>query len=664
MTTESRGRDLFIVDNSVSGWTGLRYLEEWTGIAKAFDIATGYFEIGALLALDHKWQPLNKIRILMGAETTHRTRKAVLEAVQTRATEQLDSSIEADKEANPFLRGVPAILDALRSRQIECRVYDRDKFHAKAYITHAKLEVVGSQALVGSSNFTRPGLTKNIELNIQVQSAREVAQLQEWFEAHWNDASDVTDAVIETVSRHTHLYSPFDVYAKALQEFFRGHELTATEWDETHSKMFPKIDRYQKEAYWALMKIARQHGGAFLCDGVGLGKTFVGLMLIERLVLHEGKRVVLFAPKATKESVWDPHLREWLPHIGGVGGAADFSNLAVFSHTDLNRGGDFPKRFRRIAELADAVVIDEAHHFRNPGRKGDADEDGEPSRYYRLYELLDGAVRPKALYMLTATPINNRLSDFRHMAELFTRRDEAYFARTLGVNNVRAHFNAMEKRLRDVVGAEQADLFEHMLEAQQVLSVDPIFTQLVVQRSRAYARESQMGETGAAAVFYVDEADIDLNPRIGFIWSPKRQQVAIPTPGTNQKRYLAGALHAQTGQVVCVEAERKNSALFIELLTALWRRYRGQREILLILDNYGAHKSRLTQMWLAAHQQFRLLFQPVYHPWVNRIERLWKTLHDTITRNHRYSTINQLMKGVRRFLHVVQPFPGNRHAFA
>ena len=42
MTAESKGRDLFIVDNSVSGWTGLRYLEEWSGIAKAFDIATGY----------------------------------------------------------------------------------------------------------------------------------------------------------------------------------------------------------------------------------------------------------------------------------------------------------------------------------------------------------------------------------------------------------------------------------------------------------------------------------------------------------------------------------------------------------------------------------------------------------------------------------------------
>ena len=501
MTVDSKGRALFIVDNSVSGWTGLRYLEEWSSIAKAFDIATGYFEIGALLTLDGRWQGLDKIRILMGAETTHRTRNAILDAVRAQALDRLDESIEEDKEPNPFLHGVPAILDALRSGKIECRVYDKDKFHAKAYITHAKLEVVGAQALVGSSNFTRPGLTKNIELNVQIQSGREVAQLQEWFEIHWNEASEITEAVIETISRHTRLYSPFDVYAKALQEFFRGHDLTATEWDETRSRMFPHLDRYQQEAYWALVKIARQHRGAFLCDGVGLGKTFVGLMLIERLILHEGKRVALFAPKAAKEGVWEPHLRQWLPHIGGVGGGADFSNLAVFSHTDLGRKGDFPDRFQRIAELADVVVIDEAHHFRNPGPRGDPDKGIEPSRYYRLFELLDNAERPKTVFMLTATPINNRLSDFRHMTELFTRRDEAYFARTIGVNNLRAHFNQMEKTLRSRVGQDAADAAEHMTEAQEILFNDAFFRQLVVQRSRDYARESQIREYGKAAVF-------------------------------------------------------------------------------------------------------------------------------------------------------------------
>ena len=127
-----------------------------------------------------------------------------------------------------------------------------------------------------------------------------MAQLQDWFEAHWKDAKNITEDVIHLVERHTRPYSPFDIYAKALQEFFHGHELTATEWDETQSKIFHHLDRYQQEACWALMKIARQYGGAFLCDGVGLGKTFVGLMLIERLVLHEGKRVVLIRAQGGK----------------------------------------------------------------------------------------------------------------------------------------------------------------------------------------------------------------------------------------------------------------------------------------------------------------------------------------------------------------------------
>ena len=152
-------------------------------------------------------------------------------------------------------------------------------------------------------------------------------------------------------------------------------------------------------------------------------------MLIERLVLHENKRVVLFAPKAAREGVWEPHLRRWLPHIGGVGGGADFSSLSVFSHTDLGRGNEFPERFQRMTDLADAVIIDEAHHFRNRGSRGDdrdissnGDEQDRRSRYWRLYDMLDGSARPKLTFLLTATPVNNRLADFRHMAELFTPR--------------------------------------------------------------------------------------------------------------------------------------------------------------------------------------------------------------------------------------------------
>ena len=74
-------------------------------------------------------------------------------------------------------------------------VYTKDKFHAKAYITHAKQAVVGSSALVGSSNFTVPGLTDNVELNVQLR--REVEVLQEWFERHWDKAEEITPDIIQ-----------------------------------------------------------------------------------------------------------------------------------------------------------------------------------------------------------------------------------------------------------------------------------------------------------------------------------------------------------------------------------------------------------------------------------------------------------------------------------
>ncbi len=502
MNKPSKGSDLFIVDNSISGWTTRRYLHDWCEIAKSMDIATGYFEIGALLALEDKWQQLEKIRILMGDEVTGRTKQALLKAIKERAEFKLDTSIEDEKEDNPFLNGVDAIVDAMKHGRIECRVYNKDRFHAKAYITHAKLDVVGAQALVGSSNFTQPGLTKNIELNIQVQSGREVAQLQEWYETHWEDAEDVSEEILKVVSRHTELFTPFDIYAKALQSLLRSHEMTAGEWDRNESRLFQYLDRYQQEAYWKLIEIARRHGGAFLCDGVGLGKTFVGLMLIERLVLHDRKRVVLFAPKAATESVWQPHLEQWLPHIhvGGTDGGAVFSSFHLASHSDFARANidDIKKS---IADFADVIIIDEGHHFRNPGRQGDPETGEKRSRYWQLYDLIHASEPRKRVYFLTATPINNRLGDFRHMAELFTGREEAFFAKTLGVHGLTSHFNRLEKNLKDSLGSEEAQLGENLEEVREKLSVDVVFGALVVQRSRKYVRESQQQEKEKPAIF-------------------------------------------------------------------------------------------------------------------------------------------------------------------
>lgn len=165
-------------------------------------------------------------------------------------------------------------------------------------------------------------------------------------------------------------------------------------------------------------------------------------------------------------------------------------------------------------------------------------------------------------------------------------------------------------------------------------------------------------------VFYVDEADVDFNPRIGFGWMKKGEQTTVPTPGKNQKHYLAGALHAQTGQVVWVEWHAKNAELFIRLLAELCRRYRRAKTITLIADNYVIHKSAMTECFLRHHPKLRILFQPVYHPWVNKIELLWKKLHDTVTRNHRYATMVSLLDAVRSFMNQVAPFPGSHDLLA
>ena len=137
------GGDLFIVDNSLSRWTGLEYLREWTDLARSFDVATGFFEIGSLLALDGKWQQLDKIRILMGDQVSLKTKRAFADALQSRIG-RLDANLEDEKRTNPFLRGVEAVVAAIRSGKIECRVYRKNKFHAKVYITHAKFDVIGA----------------------------------------------------------------------------------------------------------------------------------------------------------------------------------------------------------------------------------------------------------------------------------------------------------------------------------------------------------------------------------------------------------------------------------------------------------------------------------------------------------------------------------------
>jgi transposase len=153
-------------------------------------------------------------------------------------------------------------------------------------------------------------------------------------------------------------------------------------------------------------------------------------------------------------------------------------------------------------------------------------------------------------------------------------------------------------------------------------------------------------------ILYVDEVDIHLNPKIGPDWMLRGTQKTVLTPGKNQKRYLAGALNARTGRLTWVEAESKNSQLFIlQLWQLVARDYPEAPRIHLILDNYRIHSSLQTKAALARLEgRVVLHFLPPYCPDHNRIERVWRDLHDNVTRNHQCRSMKELMTEVHRWL--------------
>jgi transposase len=153
-------------------------------------------------------------------------------------------------------------------------------------------------------------------------------------------------------------------------------------------------------------------------------------------------------------------------------------------------------------------------------------------------------------------------------------------------------------------------------------------------------------------ILYVDEVDIHLNPKIGPDWMLRATQKTVLTPGKNQKRYLAGALNARTGRLTWVEADRKNSQLFIlQLWQLIGRDYPQAKRIHLILDNYRIHSSLQTKAALARLDgRVVLHFLPPYCPDHNRIERVWRDLHANVTRNHQCRTMKELMTEVYHWL--------------
>jgi transposase len=160
------------------------------------------------------------------------------------------------------------------------------------------------------------------------------------------------------------------------------------------------------------------------------------------------------------------------------------------------------------------------------------------------------------------------------------------------------------------------------------------------------------------ALFFADELDINLLPKVGYQWMPKGEQVEVLTPGTNEKRYLAGALDITTGKLTHCVWYRKQTGLFLELLDTLDRTHPVPlfTHLTIVVDNAQLHKAKKVQQWLAAHPRFELLYLPTYCPDANPIERAFGDVHDKCTRNHTRKRMWHLVKDVKQHLRVNGPW--------
>ena len=156
-----------------------------------------------------------------------------------------------------------------------------------------------------------------------------------------------------------------------MYEYFKSREETVSEWEQHDSVIYPELSQYQRDGYNSMVEIANRYSGAFLCDGVGLGKTFVGMMLIERYVKKERKNVVLIVPASARVSVWETTIKKYIPEI-----LEGFYPFKIINHSDLLLEKN-ENLMNQIQEQAEIVVIDEAHHFRNRSS----------SRYRKLFDV-------------------------------------------------------------------------------------------------------------------------------------------------------------------------------------------------------------------------------------------------------------------------------------
>lgn len=454
-----------------------------------FDALVGYLRASGYFAIRPYLKEVPVVRILVGinvdniVEEYHKKGQLFL-ADAGKALKEFREGLHADIQGARYSKeveeGIARFVEDVASKKVEIRAHPTKRLHAKIYVflPEGFNEHKPGHVITGSSNLTASGLgasrdEQTYEFNALSHDYEDVKFASEEFEKLWGEAIHVLPKEVSEITRNSFLredITPFELYHKLLIEYFGP----AIEYDPNSETDLPEGFMrlaYQMDAVTQGFLLLQKHGGFFLSDVVGLGKTVIAILIAKKFFYHNGfpahlSETLIIVPPALKES--------WRATIDDF----ELKGVRIVSNGSLHK--------IRNAKKYDLVIVDEAHKFRND-TAASYDELQRICKTRTNRRFPDGSYYRKRVILVSATPLNNRPTDIRNLLLLFQDGKNS----TLEVPNLQRFFanrqKEYQKALRDLSPEDARAEIQRIYE----LIRTKIVTEVTIRRTRTDLRDHE-----------------------------------------------------------------------------------------------------------------------------------------------------------------------------
>jgi superfamily II DNA/RNA helicase len=413
-----------------------------------FDALVGYLRASGYFAIRPYLDKVPHIRILVGINVDaimadYHRRGLLFLADPTKALEEFKNELRKDIQNADYTResetGIIQFVEDVISKKIELKAHPTKRLHAKLYVFRPKgfNEHKPGAVITGSSNLSAAGMgvneqVSNYEFNVLLHDFHDVKFARDEFDRLWDESVEILPKFLREVRDSTYLASavtPYELYYKLLLEYF-GQSI---EYDPNAITDLPegyKRLSYQVDAVTSGFRLLDKHGGFFLADVVGLGKTMIATLIAKKFFFYNGfpehrSHTLIVVPPAMEDS-WRETAKEQFR----------------LDNCDIITNGSLHKVKR--PEKYDLVIVDEAHKFRNDTAEA-FDELQRICKCPTQRYLPDGSRSAKRIILVSATPLNNRPDDIRNLISLFQDLKDS----TLSVANLQHFFARCQKEYQE-----------------------------------------------------------------------------------------------------------------------------------------------------------------------------------------------------------------------